>query len=189
MDSLSLVLCQLEIRHILSRRNDGGDPGHTVSIALLDAIQTSVKKGNYAWFDLMDGLDPVLISKVRAVTRGSYISVNTKQVRDHAEHELLHASDFVTEALALKNPIPQLSDETFIWKHLTVVESTARKFSDERPSGAITALVERLKAIADAFERVNGPIEHLAHSTSSTDNASLTASPLLVQWYILFLIF
>lgn len=67
VDRLSLSFCQLEVRHLLTRESADNDSCCAVSTTLLDAVKSSVEKGNHAWFELVDGLDSALISKVRAM--------------------------------------------------------------------------------------------------------------------------
>ncbi|KAF2691505.1 hypothetical protein K458DRAFT_381358 [Lentithecium fluviatile CBS 122367] len=133
-DPLSLPFCQLELQHIFSASTlKADDEVDRVSEALVSAVKTAIDEDQPCWPDLISGLEPSLMNKIR----------------EHAEREIISASQFLCGPVRSKIDGHINDKQASVRKYLSVIDATCTGPSQEVQPALLHALVERFKGAVE----------------------------------------
>lgn len=173
-NDLTLPFCQLQLQQIFFMSKDSLDDNAVegVSAALLLAVKDAVEKDRPSWTDLLTGLDTSLTSKVRRVFPHIVIANSPRQIREHAERELINASAFLCGVTV--DEAAQVADEAlFVRKSLTVIDFTTTDTLGDEQTPLLVSLIERLKGLAEAFGKRDHQFDGSAELKKSPSISSL----------------
>ncbi|KAF1958736.1 hypothetical protein CC80DRAFT_441342 [Byssothecium circinans] len=138
-DQLSLPFCQLVLQQIFSASALAAEPIiESVSTAFMSTIKVAIDQEQPCWSDLISGLEPGLINKIR----------------NHAVCQVIENTAFLCDATIDVTTEVVADRKAAVRRYLSVIDITEAGSSSEEPGPLVTSLIDRFRGLIEAFSRV-----------------------------------
>ncbi|PVI06555.1 hypothetical protein DM02DRAFT_638614 [Periconia macrospinosa] len=148
-DYLSLPFCQLALQQIFAASASSTEEVvESVSAVFLGTIKNAIEREHSCWSELVSGLEPGLVNKIR----------------EHAERTVIDTTAFLCGPLTARTSEEMKEKQTSIRRYLSVIEATTVGTLSDVQASFIASLTERFRGLLEIFTKnvdVVGPINQV----------------------------